>query len=174
MLKWHAQAITAPPFSLWGRALKQSLRPATAVFTPLPCPSTRKTWQVLQLWRPAGPWRDWLPAHAPQEWEGVANSCLWSGSFLVQCSAMTVVLLLAFCPSVMTARVKRGTWFSRLSGWLGVFSASSEQWQQAPLTLPTLWKVKNTWRRGIIHPRTKRPIWQSQDFIHSHSPPKCL
>ena len=23
-------------------------------------------------------------------------------------------------------------------------SASSEQWQQAPLTLPTLWKVKNT------------------------------
>lgn len=26
----------------------------------------------------------------------------------------------------------------------------------APLILPTLWKVKNTWRRGSIHARTKR------------------
>lgn len=156
MLQWHAQAIAAPPFSLWGRALKQSLRPATAVLTPLPCPSTRKTGQVLRHWRPAGPWRDGLPARAPQEWERVAHRCLWSGSSLAQRSAATVALLLPFCPSVMTARAKRGAWFPRLSGWLAVFPASSEQWQQAPLILPTLWKVKNTWRRGSIHPRTKK------------------
>lgn len=38
----------------------------------------------------------------------------------------------------------------------GVFPASSEPWQQAPLISPTIRKVKNTWRRGITHPRTKK------------------
>ena len=175
MLKWHARAITAPPFSLSGRALKQSLRPAAAVFTPLSCPSTRKTQQVLQHWQPAGPWRGWPPAQAPRECPGEADPLLgpprnalerltpcsgppgvpwrgwpparaprecpgeadpWLGPpgvrwgrtllpveqlFPVWCSAVTVAPLLAFSPSVTTARVKTGTWFSRLSGWLGSF-----------------------------------------------------